>query len=94
MSGFTVCGTVIHAPVCGEVEVLEDALIEVDDAGHIAALHQDGSGDYEELRRRATERGRLLLLAAGQYLLPGMVDLHIHAPPMAAAWQDLAFAAV
>ena len=80
MSGFTVCGTVIHAPVCGEVEVLEDALIEVDDAGHIAALHQDGSDDYEELRRRATERGRLLLLAAGQYLLPGMVDLHIHAP--------------
>ena len=80
MSGFTVCGTVIHAPVCGEVEVLEDALIEVDDAGHIAALHQDGSDDYEELRRRAAERGRLLLLAAGQYLLPGMVDLHIHAP--------------
>ena len=80
MSGFTVCGTVIHAPVCGEVEVLEDALIEVDDAGHIAALHQDGSYDYEERRRRAGERGRLVQLAAGQYLLPGMVDLHIHAP--------------
>ena len=60
--------------------MLEDALIEVDDAGHIAALHQDGSDDYEELRRRAAARGRLLLLGAGQYLLPGMVDLHIHAP--------------
>jgi len=80
MSGFSVCGTVIHAPVCGEVEVLEDALVEVDDAGHIAALHQGDSGDCEELKRRAAERGRLLQLGAGQYLLPGMVDLHIHAP--------------
>ena len=80
MSGFSVCGTVIHAPVCGEVEVLEDALVEVDDAGHIAALHQGGNGDYGELKRRAAECGRLLLLGAGQYLLPGMVDLHIHAP--------------
>ncbi len=80
MSNITVCGTLIHAPVCGEIEVLADALILVDDMGNIAAIHQAGNDSYEGVRRQAAGHNRLVQLAAGQYLLPGLVDLHIHAP--------------
>ena len=80
MSGFTVCGTLIHTPVCGEIEILADALVVVDDAGRILAVHQAGSCSYAGAKHKAAVDNRLTQLARGQYLLPGLVDLHIHAP--------------
>lgn len=80
MSGFTLCGTLMHTPVCGALEVLENALIEVDDTGQIAGVYTPGANGYERLKAAAAERGQLVELKPGQYLLPGMVDLHVHAP--------------
>jgi guanine deaminase len=70
-------GTAIHAPARGKVEALPDCLIEVDDAGQIAAIH---AGEAPVLAARYRKAGRLTALAPHQYLLPGLVDLHVHAP--------------
>lgn len=79
-NGFTVCGTLMHTPVCGELEVLEDALLVVNGSGRINHLYQSDDSAYEEVKSAARQAGTLLELSKGQYLLPGLVDLHIHAP--------------
>ena len=80
MSAFTICGTIIHAPVCGELEVKPNALVEVDDSGQISMVHDANSSIYAARKKAAHDNSSLIELSASQYLLPGMVDLHIHAP--------------
>lgn len=80
MDSFTVCGTLMHAPVCGEIEILEDALVEVDESGQISAVSSVDADNYQDIKQAAVQSGRLVELTNGQYLLPGMVDLHVHAP--------------
>ena len=80
MKAFGVCGTLIHAPVCGEIEILKDAYLEVDDSGQIAVVLDSYSPDFESRKKRSKEKGQLVELTASQYLLPGLVDLHTHAP--------------
>ena len=78
--GRLVRGTFFHAPRRGSVEMLEDALVEVDTAGTI--VHVTARDDPEWTRRHHEARtaGRLEEIGAGRYVLPGFVDLHIHAP--------------
>lgn len=64
-------GTLIHAPQPGDIEILENALISVDDGGTIVEVlaGTPASGDADTVH-----------LEPGQFLLPGLVDLHVHAP--------------
>ena len=80
-----VLGSFFHAPVYGGFELLEDALIELDEAGAIARITQPAAAEYPARVRAAREAdatggGALLELAAHEYALPGFVDLHCHAP--------------
>ena len=77
---FAIRGTLIHAPSAGDIEVLENALLAVDDGGRIAAVTGPGQPDYGKLEQTAREAGKLEVLSAGEYLLPGLVDTHVHAP--------------
>ena len=77
---FAIRGTLIHAPSAGDFEVLENALLAVDDGGRIAAVTGPGQPDYGKLEQTAREAGKLEVLSAGEYLLPGLVDTHVHAP--------------
>ena len=52
-------------------------LIEVDAAGRLAAVHDEAPSG---LAGRYEAAGRLTTLGPHQLLLPGLVDLHIHAP--------------
>ncbi|WP_156342910.1 guanine deaminase [Devosia sp. A16] len=70
LRGRSIRGTFIHAPVRGAVEVLRDAVISVDGDGTITAIAPAADGVPEGT----------LELPAGQLVLPGFVDLHIHAP--------------
>ena len=65
LRGRRVRGTFLHAPQRGGVEVLADAVIGVDAEGRIESIGT-GEADVE--------------LPAGMLVLPGFVDLHIHAP--------------
>lgn len=88
--GSAIWGRAIHAPVRGAVEVLEDALILVDAAGTIRAVRAGvGAADPELAHLRAD--GRLTALRPDEVLIPGLVDLHVHAPqfPQAGMGLDL-----
>ena len=61
-------GTALHTPEPGRLEVLENSLIRVDETGTIVSI-EPGDPEHADVR-----------LAPGQFLLPGLVDLHIHAP--------------
>lgn len=74
MSGaFAIRGNAFHTPARGVLEVLEDVLIEVDADGVIAHV---GPADPARLARV----DRLITLEPGRYLLPGLIDCHVHAP--------------
>ena len=77
---FAIRGTLVHAPAAGDIEVLDDALIAVDNGGRIAAVSGPGRPEYVQLEQMAREAGKLQALSAGEYLLPGLVDTHVHAP--------------
>lgn len=80
MTSPAILGTLMHTPVLGEIEVLDKALITVGDDGVIAEVISPGDDGYDQALAEARGRGNLLELGRHQYLLPGLVDLHIHAP--------------
>src|SRR5271170_3701821 len=79
---------VLHTPVRGQVEYLPDVLIEVDGAGVIGGVHRKGSPHTAAVAARHQAAGTLVTVQRGRYLLPGLVDLHVHAPQ----WPQLGLA--
>ena len=75
-----VAGTLMQTPARDRLAVV-DAVVEVDDAGRVAAVHdrstQEGAAAGRAALDSAAER---VDLAEGTFLMPGLVDLHIHAP--------------
>jgi guanine deaminase len=70
----------LHAPRRGDLALLRNALIVVGDDGRIASVHAQPSAVRDRLVERFSADQALVRLRADQYLLPGLVDLHIHAP--------------
>jgi guanine deaminase len=75
-----ICGTAFHTPTRGTLEVLEDALIMIDSTGRISKVVAKNHPSAAEIRAEARHQGILTELQDGEFLLPGFVDLHIHAP--------------
>jgi guanine deaminase len=73
-------GTALHTPTLGQLEVLPEALIVVGADGAIKAVHRRESPQATSEARRFAATGDLLRFGQQQFLLPGLVDLHIHAP--------------
>src|SRR3984957_8465500 len=73
-------GTVLHTPVRGQLEILRDALIVVGADGAIKAIHRRETARTQEEARRFAAQDNLITFGSDQYLLPGLVDLHVHAP--------------
>ena len=80
--------TALHTPECGRLEVLRDTLIVAGGDGKIQAIHPPDSPEVQALIRRFASAGTLTRLADGQFLLPGLIDLHVHAPQ----WPQLGLA--
>ncbi|MCB1501305.1 MAG: guanine deaminase [Bauldia sp.] len=78
--GKTVAGTFAHAPSPDRVEILADALVTVDEHGDIAAVATAGDARFAAVRDAAERAGKLVTMPADSVVLPGFVDLHIHAP--------------
>ncbi|QFY62576.1 guanine deaminase (plasmid) [Rhizobium grahamii] len=76
----TLCASGFHAPERGLIDVLEDVLIDIGADGTIKAIHRPGEPNYRSIREAREETGELVVLPSGSYLLPGFVDLHVHAP--------------
>jgi guanine deaminase len=80
LRGKTFLATGFHAPELGKVEHFTDALITLDEVGVIASILDSGDAGYVRAVETAREKGQLERLPANCFLLPGFVDLHIHAP--------------
>ncbi|WP_181703164.1 guanine deaminase [Chthonobacter albigriseus] len=80
LRGRVLAGTFAHAPVRGAVEILDDALVEIDAAGAIAAVIPRDDPRHAATLSDARAAGRLERIPAGAFAIPGFVDLHIHAP--------------
>jgi guanine deaminase len=73
LRGRAVTGFALHTPERGAVEAIPEAVIALDATGAIAEVLRPGDAGHAAARREA------IALRAGSILLPGMVDLHIHA---------------
>ena len=69
--------TVMQTPARDRLEVLEDAVIAVDDAGVITAVESAATDGGTRLLRSGPD---LVATSPGTVLIPGLVDLHVHAP--------------
>lgn len=83
-------GSFFHAPVYGQIEFLEDVLIEVDAAGVILRVVRPEDPQQEKLLGTYLKMGILTNIGPNRYGLPGFVDIHVHAPqwPQAALALD------
>ncbi len=72
-----VVGTLYQTPAPDRLQVEEDAAVEVDELGVVVGVHASGSAAAAEAERRGAE---VIRLRPDQRLLPGLVDLHVHAP--------------
>ncbi|KAK7195484.1 guanine deaminase [Novymonas esmeraldas] len=82
-------GTVFETPDRHTLHIIEDALVLVE-AGVIKQV-VDAAADaagYASALEAATTAGCLTRLKKGQYLIPGLIDLHVHAPQ----WPQLGMA--
>ena len=75
-----VSGTFIHAPERNRLETFEDALMVVDENGVIREILEHTDPQYTAVKSAAKSDRSLVQLGSGWVVLPGMVDLHIHAP--------------
>ncbi len=66
---FTVRGTLLSTPRPDRLEVREDHVVTVDDHGVITTIESASASTIADVT-----------LPEGTYLLPGLIDLHVHAP--------------
>lgn len=80
MRNRTVAGDFCHAPEAGSLEILRGALVVIDSEGRIAEVVRSGDARYAAVKASAARAGTLTTAPSGTLILPGFVDLHIHAP--------------
>ncbi|MGX7091771.1 guanine deaminase [Hutsoniella sourekii] len=67
-------------PQYGDLTYQEQALILIDSQGVIQEIIASDAANYQSEIERLRQAGQLVELEEGQYLLPGFIDTHIHAP--------------
>lgn len=75
-----ILGNAFYSLNFDEVVFLENALICMDDEGYIISVIQQEDEQYREFCEQFKKEGKLKLLKTEEYILPGFIDLHIHAP--------------
>ena len=73
-------GRFAHTPSRGALEILNDTLVLVDDKGMISDVLTPADPKFQETFDQVTASGQLVRSGKTRMFLPGMVDLHVHAP--------------
>lgn len=73
-------GSVLQTPSRTQLEFNEDVVVTVDDDGIITSIEDATSVAGAAQLSTARTAGTLDELSEGTYLMPGMIDLHVHAP--------------
>jgi len=80
LGGKAILASGFHMMARGSVDILDDALISVGKDGAILSVLRRDDSHYEAQKSVHQAAGTLVTLPQGAYLLPGFVDLHVHAP--------------
>lgn len=80
LTGKVLRASLFQAPAPGDIEAIEDALIFIDETGVITEVLRPGVPSYDQALKETSQSNRLVETGRHHYLLPGFVDLHIHAP--------------
>lgn len=80
-----IAGTYFTSKDDQTVQVGENMLICIDEQGKIVRIIAHSEPEFQQIRQAAAEKHHLLELAGNERLLPGFVDVHIHAPQWAQA---------
>lgn len=75
-----VIGDLFDAPIRGEIRVRRESLVVFDSLGVISEILEQDDRLHEGRVRELAEGGRLERLPKKVVLLPGLIDLHNHAP--------------
>lgn len=81
-STLVIRGTFIHAPEYGKLEVLEDKVLAVrvgDETSSILAI-VDGATEEQLLQSHGLSNESVIRLGEQEFMIPGFIDTHIHAP--------------
>lgn len=75
-------GAVIHAPSRGAIEIFPDAFIRIHPfTGRIETFHEEiQQEDLVHFGNGEHDPSATLVLKAHQFLMPGFIDAHVHAP--------------
>lgn len=73
-------GSFFSAESTQKVNFVKDALVVIDEKGMIDDIVLPKEVKYRDLLVKAQTAKKLIELADDEYLLPGFIDLHIHAP--------------
>lgn len=76
-------GTAFSSISPKEIQILQDYLFCINSNGLIERVVSPEEPDYQTLLHTYKDQDNFHQLAEGQYLLPGFVDLHVHAPQWA-----------
>ncbi|WP_152394510.1 guanine deaminase [Paenibacillus guangzhouensis] len=76
-------GTAFSSTTPKEVQILKDYLFCINSNGLIERVVSPEDNDYQPLIDTYQDQANFHRLADGQYILPGFIDLHVHAPQWA-----------
>lgn len=77
---FGILGNAFHCPILGAFEFLENVLITINTDGEIDSLLKPDEYAASNIIEVLERESRLVRLKEKQYLIPGLIDLHCHAP--------------
>ncbi|MGM9892010.1 guanine deaminase [Limosilactobacillus sp.] len=80
MESLVIRGNAFTAQDQYHVQNLTDCLVCIDPDGWVDRVLLPADRDYSRVLTAARQHHQLRELAQGEYLLPGFVDLHVHAP--------------
>lgn len=62
-----------------EIKYVKNGIFCINEQGFIDHVYEEDDADYESIRLDFLENGKLKILSDSEVMLPGFVDLHIHA---------------
>ena len=80
LRGKAIIASGFHTAKRGDIDCFQNALISIGHDGAMLSVLRPHDDNYDEQKDRQKAAGLLVTLPEGFYLLPGFVDLHIHAP--------------
>ncbi|MDC7125198.1 MAG: guanine deaminase [Spirochaetales bacterium] len=79
MRGKMILANGFHMPTRNKVDVLKNVVISVETDGRIKELIRPEEPTYKEKLKSAENEGKLVKLPKGSFLIPGLIDNHVHA---------------